>query len=84
MSKHELDKLTPMQLEFLRRMQHQVKQRSRYAHIMAVDDWRTKLIARALYSSYRDLSRMDLEAEARQLLEHGRITFEVPTSESKN
>jgi len=61
-----------MQQFFLARLQHLVEQRGRYASLVAPDDWRQKLIARAIYSSYRDLVDLNLAEEARSILERGR------------
>jgi hypothetical protein len=63
---------TPIQSFFVARLQHLVEQRGRYANLVGPDDWRTKLLARAIYSSYRDLAELGLGDEARRILEHGR------------
>jgi len=69
-----LSSRSPMQQFFLARLQHLVEQRGRYASLVAPDDWRQKLIARAIYSSYRDLVELDLAEEARSILERGRAS----------
>ena len=69
-----LSERTPVQSFFLARLQHLVDQRGRYANLVGPEDWRTKLIARAIYSAYRDLCDLELSTEARQILEHGRAT----------
>ena len=56
----------------LARLQHLMEQRGRYANLVGPEDWRLKLISRALYSSYRDLSDLGLAEEARKILERGR------------
>jgi hypothetical protein len=63
---------SPIQTFFLARLQHLMDQQGRYSNLVGPEDWRTKLIARALYSSYRDLSDLGLAEEARQILERGR------------
>lgn len=65
---------SPMQAFFLGRLQHLVEQRGRYADLVAPDDWRQRLLARAIYSSYRDLIDLGLSEEARAILERGRAT----------
>ena len=69
-----LSSRSPMQQFFLARLQHLVEQRGRYASLVAPDDWRQKLIARAIYSSYRDLVDLNLAEEARSILERGRAS----------
>jgi hypothetical protein len=64
---------SPMQTFFLARLQHLMEQRGRYATLVGPEDWRSKLIARALYSSYRDLDDLGLAEEARRILERGRV-----------
>ena len=63
---------SPIQTFFVARLQHLVEQRGRYANLVGPEDWRNKLIARAIYSAYRDLSELGLAEEARSILEHGR------------
>lgn len=63
---------SPMQQFFLARFEHLVDQRGRYAGILSPEDWRQKLIARAIYSTYRDLVDLDLTNNARAILERGR------------
>src|SRR5258708_7291011 len=63
---------TPIESFFLARLQHLVDQKGRYANLVGPEDWRTKLIARAIYSSYRDLVDLGLSDDARGILEHGR------------
>lgn len=63
---------SPVQTFFLARLQHLIAQRGRYAHLVGPEDWRNKLIARAIYSSYRDLADLGLTEEARSILERGR------------
>ena len=65
---------TPMEAFFLARLEHLVDQRGRYATLVAPEDWRQKLFARALYSSYRDLVDLNLTEEARLILERGRAS----------
>ena len=65
---------TPQQAFFLARLQHLVEQRGRYANLVGPEDWRNKLISRAIYSSYRDLAELGLGDEARRILEHGRAS----------
>lgn len=63
---------SPIQSFFVARLQHLVEQRGRYANLVGPEDWRHKLIVRAIYSSYRDLTDLGLGEEARRILEHGR------------
>jgi hypothetical protein len=65
---------SPMQQFFLARLEHLVDQRGRYSALVAPEDWRQKLIARAIYSSYRDLVDLNLTEEARSILERGRAS----------
>lgn len=63
---------SPVQSMFLARLQHLAEQRGRYSALVGPEDWRLKLIARALYSSYRDLAELGLADEAQAILERGR------------
>ena len=63
---------SPIESLFLMRLQNLVEQRGRYAALVGPDDWRRKLIARAIYSSYRDLADLGIAEEARAILERGR------------
>ena len=63
---------SPMESFFLARLQHLMEQRGRYSNLVGPEDWRLKLISRALYSSYRDLAELGLADEARKILERGR------------
>lgn len=63
-----------MQAFFLARLEHLVDQRGRYSTLVAPEDWRQKLIARAIYSSYRDLVDLNLTEDARMILERGRAS----------
>lgn len=65
---------SPMQSFFIARLEHLVEQRDRYSTLVAPDDWRLKLIGRALYSAYRDLLELELADEAREILERGRAS----------
>ena len=65
---------SPIQSFFVARLQHLVEQRGRYANLVGPEDWRSKLISRAIYSSYRDLADLGLGDEARRILEHGRAS----------
>lgn len=65
---------SPIQSLFVTRLQHLVEQRGRYANLVGPEDWRNKLISRAIYSSYRDLAELGLGDEARRILEHGRAS----------
>lgn len=67
-----VDDRSPIQSFFLARLQHLVEQRGRYASLVGPEDWRNRLIARAVYSSYRDLVDLGLVDEARSILERGR------------
>jgi hypothetical protein len=63
---------TPVQEFFISRLSKQVEQRVRYTGLVEGEDWRTKLISRAIYSSYRDLVDLGLGDEARKILTQGR------------
>ena len=63
---------SPLQSFFIARLEHLVEQRGRYSNLVAPEDWRRRLLARAIYSSYRDLSELGLGDEARAILERGR------------
>ena len=63
---------SPIQSLFLTRLEHLIEQRGRYSELVGPEDWRRKLLARAIYSSYRDLSELGLADEARAILERGR------------
>ena len=63
---------SPIESLFLARLSHLIEQRGRYSELVGPEDWRSKLIARALYSSYRDLADLGLGDEARKILERGR------------
>lgn len=63
---------SPIQSFFLTRLEHLIDQRGRYSDLVGPEDWRRKLLARAIYSSYRDLLELGLADEARAILERGR------------
>jgi len=68
--------LSPIQTFFVARLTHLIEQRYRYSHLVGPDDWRARLIGRAVYSAYRDLSELGLAEAARAILERGRAAQE--------
>ena len=63
---------SPLQLLFLQRLEQLLLKRRQYAGRLASDDWRMKLLDRALYSTYCDCLQLGLQEEARTLLERSR------------
>lgn len=59
---------TPLQAFALTRLNHLLEQRSRFDDLLPNDDWRRKLIARALYSTYQDCVEQGLSVEAKKLI----------------
>ncbi len=57
---------------FLKRLQDLVDKRRLHAEILKEEDWRRRLIDKALYSTYRDCIDLDVRDEARDILERGR------------
>jgi hypothetical protein len=66
---NRLRSYTPMQLHFLQRLAHLVKQRREHIHLLQPTDWKMRLINKALYSTYRDCVAEGVGEEAKQILE---------------
>jgi hypothetical protein len=67
-----LQNRTPLQTFMLARLTHLLDQRARFSDLLSPDDWRRKLIARALYSAYQDCLSAGLGTEAKKLFAEGR------------
>lgn len=63
---------TPLQTFSLSRLHHLLEQRGRFAELLPGDDWRRKLIARALYSTYQDCVAQGIEGEAKKMVDASR------------
>ena len=59
---------TPLQAFLLARLRHLQEQSARFNDLLATDDWRRKLIARALYSAYQDCLAHELVDEAKAIV----------------
>jgi len=59
---------TASQLFFLQRLDWLQKQRRECANVLAPNDWRLRLLNKALYSTYRDCVEAGVEASAKQIL----------------
>ena len=62
---------SPLRTFFTGRLQHLVEQRGRWANMVGPDDWRRRLVSRALYSAYRDLADLGFEDDAQEILGQG-------------
>lgn len=60
---------SPVQLFFIQRLSHLIKQRRENVNLIPATDWKIRLLNKALYSTYRDCVELGLGEEARQLLE---------------
>jgi len=61
---------TPTQLFFLTRLTGLVRQRRELVNTLEQNDWRRKLLDKALYSTFMDCSEEGLAEEAKNLLAH--------------
>jgi len=59
---------TLLQSFSLARLRFLVEQRARFNELLPTEDWRRRLIARALYSTYQDCLSQGLEIEAKALM----------------
>jgi hypothetical protein len=66
--------LTFEQALFLKRFQDLTDKRRLHAEILPEDDWRRRLIDKALFSTYRDCLDLDVSDEVRDILERGQRT----------
>jgi hypothetical protein len=62
---------TPEQALFLKRFQDLLEKRH-HADRLPANDWRRRLIDKALYSTYLDCLDLDVGGEVRDILERGR------------
>jgi len=65
-----------LQLFFLGRLSWLLQQRREYSQVLAKDDWRLRLLNKALYSTFCDCLNVGLQSEARRLLERERALYQ--------
>jgi hypothetical protein len=63
--------LTFEQALFLKRFQDLTDKRHLHAEILPEDDWRRRLIDKALFSTYQDCLNLDVSDEVRDILVRG-------------
>ncbi len=57
-----------VQTLFLSRLQQLIARRQKSAGLLGADDWRLRLLDKALYSTYQDCVDLDVGEQARNLL----------------
>lgn len=60
---------SPVQLLFLLRLARLLRQRSEYLNVVSVDDWRMRLLNKAIYSNYCDCLEQGISDDAKALFE---------------
>jgi len=60
--------LSPTQLFFLARLGRLLRLREEYEALLRPEDWESKLLPRAIYSTYCDCLQLGVGREARELL----------------
>ncbi len=63
-----LKSYSPTQLHFLMRLSHLQRQRRETMNLLEPNDWRMRLIHKALYSTYRDCEDLGVGQEAKLLM----------------
>ncbi|MHB1132650.1 MAG: hypothetical protein ACYC4L_09720 [Chloroflexota bacterium] len=58
----------PTQAFFLARMERLLRLVDEYATLLKAEDWETRLLQKAIYSSYCDCVQLGVGAQARELL----------------
>jgi len=64
---------TPVQSLFLLRFQGLISKRKQTVGLIEVADWRSRLLEKALYSTYRDCTDLGIGEEASRLLRQIRV-----------
>ncbi|MBI4317417.1 MAG: hypothetical protein HY675_02915 [Chloroflexi bacterium] len=65
---------SPLQLLFLLRLARLLRERQEYANLLSPDDWRMKLLNKAIYSTYCDCVEQGLAGDAKALFERDQAT----------
>ncbi len=63
-----LKSYSPTQLHFLMRLSHLQRQRREMVNLLDANDWRMRLIHKALYSTFRDCQELGVGEEAKLLM----------------
>jgi hypothetical protein len=67
-SNSSLKSYSPTQLFFLMRLSYLQRQRRECVNVLETDDWRMRLLNKALYSTYQDCVGAGVSGEAKLLL----------------
>ncbi|MCC6174313.1 MAG: hypothetical protein IT305_03320 [Chloroflexi bacterium] len=67
-SNSSLKSYSPTQLFFLMRLSYLQRQRRECVNVLEADDWRMRLLNKALYSTYQDCVGAGVAGEAKLLL----------------
>ncbi len=60
---------SPVQLLFLLRLARLLRQRQEYLNVLAPDDWRFRLLNKAIYSTYCDCLEQGIGEDAKALFD---------------
>lgn len=70
--KANLQSYTPLQLLFLLRLARLLRERQEWARKLSSNDWRIKLLNKAIYSTFCDCVEQGVSEDARSLFEQNR------------
>ena len=65
---------SPIQVIFLLRLARLLRQRQEYLQLLSQDDWRMRLLNKAIYSTYCDCVDQGLNDDAKALFERDKTT----------
>ncbi len=65
---------SPVQLLFLLRLSRLLRQRQEYMNVLAPEDWRMRLLNKAIYSTYCDCLEQGIGDDAKALFERDKAT----------
>lgn len=65
---------SPVQLLFLLRLARLLRQRQEYLNVVSPDDWRMRLLNKAIYSTYCDCLEQGIGDDAKALFERDKAT----------
>ncbi|MCL5264804.1 MAG: hypothetical protein M1343_06390 [Chloroflexi bacterium] len=65
---------SPVQLLFLLRLARLLRQRQEYVNVLSAEDWRLKLLNKAIYSTYCDCIEQGIGDDAKALFERDKAT----------
>ncbi|MBI2955140.1 MAG: hypothetical protein HYY30_12550 [Chloroflexi bacterium] len=65
---------SPLQLIFLLRLARLLRQRQEYLNVLAPEDWRLRLLNKAIYSTYCDCLEQGIADDAKALFERDKAT----------